>query len=389
MNILVLTYWNHSDALVQTYTLPYVEMMSKHLNENEKIYLVTLNNDDNLANAPQNFGEKIVHIPLKYYPFSPKMGFNILKMITNLKKVIKQNNIQKIHAWCTPAGVIGYILSKRTNTPLIIDSYEPHAESMVENGEWQANSKAYKILHWFERKMSAHAEAVIALSSKMKEYAKEKYYVELKQFYIKPALFVEKGSQIKLTRTELNIDENATVGIYAGKFGGIYLFDETLDLIKASQDFFEKHYFIILTANDAIEVQKKMKEKGIDLSKVLVKKVPQNEVSAYMKLADYAINPVKPVPSKRCCTSIKDTEYWQVGLPIIISKNIGDDSDLIHNNNLGYVLQAYNEIEFNNAFLKINELIEDQELNKRIQTSILPLRKKYVAEEIYCKIYGR
>lgn len=388
MNILVLTYWNHNDALVQTYTLPYVEMMSKHLNEGEKIFLVTLNKDENLINPPKNFGNQIIHVPLKYYPFSPKMVFNIFRMISTLKKLIKKNNIQKIHAWCTPAGVIGYMLSKSTKVPLIIDSYEPHAESMVENGEWQPNSNAYKILHWFEQKMSSNAEAVIALSNNMKDYAKEKYNVELQNFYVKPALFVEKQNHFLLNRADLNIDENATVGIYAGKFGGIYLFDETIDLIKASQNYFENHFFIVLTANKSNEVLSKMKEKGIDTSRVIVKNVPQNEVSAYMKIADYAINPVKPVPSKRCCTSIKDTEYWQVGLPIIISKNIGDDSDLINQFDLGYVLQSYSEEEFTKAFDKIDLLIKENQIYQRIQSNILPLRKKEIAENIYKEIYG-
>lgn len=388
MNILVLTYWNYNDALVQTYTLPYVEMMSKYLKENENIYLVTLNKEENLTDPPKNFGEKIIHIPLKYYPFSPKMAFNIFGMISTLKKLIKRNNIKKIHAWCTPAGVIGHMLSKSTKVPLIIDSYEPHAESMVENGEWQPNSNAYKILHWFERKMSSHAEAVIALSNNMKDYAIEKYNVELKNFYVKPALFVEKENSFSLTRKNLNIDEEATVGIYAGKFGGIYLYEETLSLIKSSQDYFENHHFIILTPNEENEIINKMKETGIDSSKVTIKNVEQTKVSSYMKLADYAINPVKPVPSKRCCTSVKDTEYWQIGLPIVISKNIGDDSDLIAKFNLGYVLQSYTKEEFTKAFKKIDELIKDKQLKERIQSKLYPLRKKEVAENIYKEIYG-
>lgn len=388
MNILVLTYWNYNDALVQTYTLPYVEMMSKHLNEGEKIFLVTLNKDENLINPPKNFGNQIIHVPLKYYPFSPKMVFNIFRMTSTLKKLIKKNNIQKIHAWCTPAGVIGYLLSKSTKIPLIIDSYEPHAESMVENGEWQPNSNAYKILHWFEQKMSSHAEAVIALSGKMKDYAKEKYNVDLQNFFVKPALFVEKENQFLLNRADLNIDENATVGIYAGKFGGIYLYEETLELIKASQNYFENHFFIVLTANNTNEILSKMEEKHIDTSKIIVKKVPQDEVMNYMGIANYAINPVKPVPSKRCCTSIKDTEYWQAGLPIIISKEIGDDSNLIETYNLGYVLQSYTEEEFSKAFQKIEELIIEAKVKERIQANILPIRKKEVAEKIYNKIYG-
>lgn len=50
-----------------------------------------------------------------------------------------------------PAGALGYVLSKFTGSKLIIDSYEPHAESMVENGTWKKSSLKFKILFWLEK----------------------------------------------------------------------------------------------------------------------------------------------------------------------------------------------------------------------------------------------
>ncbi len=41
-NILVLTYWSYRDALVQTYTLPYVRLIKQQLPAQSEIYLVTL-----------------------------------------------------------------------------------------------------------------------------------------------------------------------------------------------------------------------------------------------------------------------------------------------------------------------------------------------------------
>src|SRR4030066_244618 len=107
-NILILTYWSYQDALIQTYTLPYVRI---------------------------------------------------------IRKIIQKKNF--IHAWCTPAGILGYILSKTTGVPLIIDSYEPHAEAMVENGTWGKSSWSFKLLFFFEKLQSKHAQTVISAVEKM------------------------------------------------------------------------------------------------------------------------------------------------------------------------------------------------------------------------------
>jgi hypothetical protein len=40
-NILIITYWSYADALVQTYTLPYVKMIAEILPPSSKIYLFT------------------------------------------------------------------------------------------------------------------------------------------------------------------------------------------------------------------------------------------------------------------------------------------------------------------------------------------------------------
>jgi len=41
-NVLILTYWSYHDALIQTYTLPYVRIIKKYLPAKSKIFLVTL-----------------------------------------------------------------------------------------------------------------------------------------------------------------------------------------------------------------------------------------------------------------------------------------------------------------------------------------------------------
>ena len=110
-----------------------------------------------------------------------------------------------------------------------------------------------------------------------------------------------------------------------------------------------------------------------------------HDIHKYFRLADFAINPVKPVHSKRYCTSIKDGEYWVMGLPVIIPENISDDSDIIKENNIGAILPELNEDEYLKAIKKIDNILNKNRssLNNRIRKIAIQYRRYEIAEEIY------
>ena len=154
-NILILTYWSYKNALIQSYTLPYVRIIKKNLPEQSKIFLLTIEqglfkmSDNEWDEESTKLKQEGIHlIRIKYDHFGIKMILRMVTLFFSLKKLIKTESINRIHAWCTPAGALGYFLSLFTRKPLIIDSYEPHAEAMVENGSWSRSSIKFKLLFW-------------------------------------------------------------------------------------------------------------------------------------------------------------------------------------------------------------------------------------------------
>ena len=403
MGILVLTYWSYKDALVQTYTLPYVEIIRKKTNPNTRIFLLTLEQEFHKMTDSEWLIEKekyekrnIILLRFKYDHFGLIMSLRIVKLLLSLIRTIHKHNISTIHSWCMPAGSLGYLLSILTSKPLIIDSYEPHAEAMVENETWSRSSLKYKLLFWLEKKQSKRAKTVIALTKEMEVYAKKKYNAIFDNYYVKPSLVDldkfnwDKNEYIKL-RKEKKLDDKI-VCIYAGKLGGIYLEEEVFDFFKIASDYWnQKLKIFLLTDKDKTEVTKFIQKKSIPTDCIETKFVSHHKIQQYYQLADFAINPVKPVPSKQYCTSIKDGEYWAMGLPIIITKNISDDSNIIEEENIGYVLKELNNKEYNNACEKINELISTNkiELNNRIRIIAKRYRSFEIAESIYEEIYSK
>lgn len=401
-NILVLTYWSYNDALVQTYTLPYVRIIRKIISPKYKLYLVTFDSSNYAIDKPEQkrikqelLNEGIHWVRFHYFPLSIKAISSALFSVIKLFLICIFRRINSIHAWCTPAGTLGYVLSKTTGTSLVIDSYEPHAEAMVENGTWGKTSFAFKLLFYFEKKMSHYASVLIAASSGMRKYAEEKYNLKNKKIYIKPAcidydFFSDKDIKNEQLLNQFGL-KNKIVCVYAGKFGGIYLEKEVFDFLKVAHDYWkEKFHVLLLTDSPQDKIYSLANQSGLDTKIITVKFIPHKDIAPYLGLGDFAINPVKPVPTKKYCTSIKDGEYWAMGLPVVITKNISDDSAIIEENDIGAVLHNLNEENYLSAIKKIDILLNSPSLQKK-KEEIRNIAKRFrgfeVAEKIYQEIY--
>ena len=399
--ILVLTYWSFKDALVQTYTLPYVKIIARI--SRRKVYVVCLeqarvktSKEERLQINHELEPENIEIVFFEYNRFGVKQALLWIVNLCKLLSLIFVKRVGLLHAWCTPGGAVGYLLSILSGRPLILDSYEPHAELMAETGTWSKDSLAFKILFKLEKLQTRKASVIIGVVEKMKSYSKEKYQYEIngQNFYVKPACvnlerFYPRNEDTELVN-KLGLNEKI-VGLYAGKFGGIYLENEFFDFFKQCVDHWgAKFVMLLLTATPADVVKMQLTRMGVPLDAVIQKFVSYDEVPGYMALADFGINFMKPVPSRRFSTPIKNGEYWAMGLPVVITAHISDDSDIIEANNAGYVLNELTVDEYRYAIEKIDSLLEEnaEERKKRIAALAYKYRNFDIAEDVYKQIYG-
>jgi len=392
-NVLIITYWSFEDALVQTYTLPYVHILKEYLPPGSEITLVTQEPNQEEVDRLNNKSDLGVRLkPMVYTPFGASAIWRLKKMISELARFIKTENISTIHCWCTPAGAIGYFLHKKTKAQLVIDSFEPHAESMVENSTWKANSMAFKILWKLERKQALKASHLIGLTKGMRQYSIDKYGVTPKNYYVKPACIDSSlygKSNFPSQREMLGMDSVDTVCVYAGKIGGIYMTDEVFLFWKACDEVFENFKVLFLTNYDPADTEVMRIKHGLREDLIIQKFVPHKEIPGLLAQADFALNPVKPVPSKRYCTSIKDGEYWSTGLPIVITPNISEDSEIIESNKIGVIMR---DTEYDAMLLyarEIKTLLMNPNISSKIREIAETHRNFKIAHEVYEKIYSR
>lgn len=400
--VLVLTYWGYKEGLISNFTIPYLQLLHE-VDPTMDLFLFTLNkreqqlSAEDLSNANQELAKLNTKLlAFNYNRFGLKALVQMAFLIPKLAWFIRKEKITHLHCFCTPAGAIGYLLKLFCKVTLILDSFEPHAESMVESKVWKENGLAYNILFYLEKKQTKAADYIVSLTEGMRAYSQEKYGISIKNFDVKPSCintskfdnpdFIKNGPFLQKLKLEDKI-----IGLYAGKFGGLYLEEETFDLIKTAYNQWGTQFQMLILGNNSYEyIQEKARSKSIPLDIITKIFATEKELPYYFGAADFALTPVKPIPSKRYCSPIKNGEYWLIGLPVIITKNISDDSDIIHSENIGYVLQNLCAEEYQNAIDWVDRFLksENKEAVKNdIRALGVELRSMDRAKAIYKKIY--
>jgi len=389
VKILVVTYWDYHDALIQTYTLPYVRLML-HQTSVSKVVLVTLQKTDKTI---QNPDVDIEIVPFQYHRFGAAA---ILKMMANtlvLIRKIRKEKMAAIHCWCTPAGVYGLIFKFFTGRKLVIDSFEPHAEPMLEAGVWGKNSLAFRILYNCEKLQAKHADHLIACVATMKNYCQQKYGVVREDMLWKPACVdfehfdIAKRKNIDLLN-QLGLDDKI-VGVYAGKFGGSYYGIEVFHFIKEAYVFFGDSFrFLLLSNHPKEEISTWIEELEIPAHVLVQRFVDHRDIPDYIGLGDFGLVPFIPVPSKRYGSPIKTGEYMAMGLPIVISPNISDDSDHIKQFQLGCSINFMERTERLRAMNFLEENMKDELIAEKIRNFAKIRKSINQVITTYTKLYS-
>jgi glycosyltransferase involved in cell wall biosynthesis len=190
-------------------------------------------------------------------------------------------------------------------------------------------------------------------------------------------------------RKQLGFD-NRIVCVYAGKFGDFYLKDEVFEFYKAAFAFWGPRFHVLLLSDlQPAELQEFCDRFGLDFRSFTLIKAPHHMVPQYLSAADFGLSPYRPTPSKLYCTPIKNGEYWAVGLPVVITRDISIDSDIIEDQQIGYVLKELTTAEYDRAVRAIDRLLagDRNALRKKIRHIAEQKRSYAIAEKIYDTIY--
>jgi len=316
--------------------------------------------------------------------------YDFIDFPKKLTKICKHENIDKIIARGAPPGAIAMKVSRRTGIPFYVESFEPHADYMLESGTWKKYDPRYVFQKKWERRQFKKATALMPVAENYKNQLVEKNVDPAKIDVMPCCVPVEKFAFNDTARQKIRKElkcEDFVTGIYTGKFGGIYYREEAFSIFKRAFTFFDGNFLlVILTPDDKHWINSMLVKYSLPSERVFIASVPHEKVSGYLSASDFAFSLQSPKKSNLYLSPIKTGEYWASGLPILMTAGVGDDSRILQEENAGAVFKNYKDNwRIAKGFNKIEELIKEP----GIRTRLMQLAEKYKSFDIVEGVYGK
>src|SRR5690606_34223519 len=121
------------------------------------------------------------------------------------------------------------------------------------------------------------------------------------------------------------------VGIYAGRYGGLYMEEDAFEVYKEVFSFFKGNFVLILLTSNIYHtwIKQQILKYELPLERIFIFNVKHNEVPDYLSASDFSFATYKPGKSKLYLSPVKIAEYWANGLPVLLTNGIGDETRII------------------------------------------------------------
>lgn len=386
INLLFLGYWSVTDGLSEATIRPHLIALSR-LSQVRKIIYLSIERHDQRVEFIWNI-PKVEHIPF----YSPKRLFMIDKITdfinipNKIASLCRTYEINKIFCRTSLAGALGYLVWRQCRIPFYVESFEPHAAYMQESGVWNKLGIRYQLQLYFEKQQKERASGLMPVSNNYKKYLKEeegvKLFIESIPCTVDSNNFVFNIQKREKIRRDLKINENALVGVYVGKFGGIYYDSEAFKFFSQLFEKISNLHLIILSGDKKEIIEDKLKKAGCPINYCWVGKTSHDTVADYLSASDFAFNFHLKTNHSFALSPIKNGEYWANGLPILISKGIGDDSDIIMNEGGGLIVNYEGDL---NDLDKLIDMIPatNQRTNNQMVRNCLSYRNRDIIKLVY------
>lgn len=391
-----ISYWSVDEPLTSSTIIPYLRLMSAHPNISD-VVLVTVERGGPGRLPALDEIPGVVHLPFQVRwpwagPFSKADLF--VRMVFQLVRRVQRDRIDLLDAKASIAGAIAHLVRLFCGVPYMVESFEPHSEYMVGCGVWSKRGLYYWVSHVLEKAQKRSAELLVTVTwnyrSRLIDQGVPPERVKVIPSVVDTVRFAYDLGDRERIRTSLGWSMDAPVGIYVGKFGGLYYDQEAFTVFRRAFDLFGPDLrLIILSIEDKDSILGRLRAAGIAEESVHVRSASHEEVPYWLSASDLAFSTIRQMEAGLYQSPVKNGEYWANGLPIILTDKVSDDHRLIRENPwAGALFDPHEEGSIDRAINHMITLVRAGVQRRRIMDLASLHRSIRIAENVYGATFG-
>ena len=334
-SVVFISYNGLLDPLGKSQILPYLE----RLNREWPVHILSFERKDKLANqgAVRAMTERLAlqqlgWIRLRYHqkPSLPATTYDMLSGVLAIRRLMARERIGLIHARGYVPMEIAANCSR--STPTLFDIRGLQAEEYVDGGSWKEGEFKWRLAKRSERRFFRRASGAVVLTEAIRPYvmgefekARRSPPVEVVPCCVDLERFRFRADARARQRAELGVTDDTAVFVYSGSVGSWYLSDLMARFVRAYALRTGKKAFLLWTVNHDAHIAREASERaGLPASDYRIVSTGAEQMPDVLSAADVGLALIKPCFSKRSSSPTKYAEYLAMGLPIVISRDVGD-----------------------------------------------------------------
>lgn len=338
------TYNGLLDPLGHSQMLPYLE----RLNADWPIRILSFERKDKLAAADrvrameQRLGEQDIRwIRMRYHqkPSLPATTYDMLSGVVALRRLMRSERVGLVHARGYLPMEIGANAAIGTSTPLLFDIRGLQAEEYVDGGVWREGELKWRLAKRSERRFFRKAAGAVVLTEAIRPYVAGRFAESRAREAAPPIAVIpccvdlerfrfDASARARL-RTELGVSDDTVVFVYSGSLGTWYLSDAMARLVRTFADETGRKVFLLWTVNNDQELAKGASERaGLAPDQYRITSTAAENMTEWLSAGDVGLALIKPCFSKKSSSPTKYAEYLAIGMPVVISRDVGDGAVL-------------------------------------------------------------
>jgi glycosyltransferase involved in cell wall biosynthesis len=314
-------------------------------------------------------------------------------------RLVRRERFDIIHCRSYVAADVGLRLKRYLGTGFLFDMRGFWVDQRLDGGRWPLHHPFYGRLYrrWKRKEadfISGADEIVVLAEVARTEVESWPAWRGAPVTVIPCALDfgrfeIASSAEREEARRTLGIGLDASVLVYLGSLGTVYLLNEMLGFFQVWKRRDPSAIFLFVGKHDPEDLLAAARRAGVELQPedLRIVRAQHDEVPYWLGAADLAICFVTPTFSSRGVSATKFGEYLAVGLPVVCNDGVGDMAAIVERFDAGCVLADFSPTTLERAAAGIEPYLgRPRGVLRERSRSLHDLKR---ANEVYDGIYRR